>query len=107
MPYVITTTTFPTDKIDETAKMYTEVTKKYPPDENLGNILVQSAIKTTKKGINALTVMEVKEGKLEEALARTAAELSMYRNIVGYEYSVDVWQTVEEAFISVGMSAPE
>ena len=68
---------------------------------------MQSAIKTTKKGIKGLSVMEVKEGKLEAALARTAENLAMFRNIVGYEYSIDVWFTIEEALATVGASMPE
>ena len=83
------------------------MTKKYPPDESLGNMLVQSAVKSTKKGIKGLTVMEVKEGKLEAAMARSAETMQMYHKVVGYESSVDVWLTVEETLASIGASMPE
>jgi len=107
MPYIVTASKWPSDKTNEAVEVFAEMTKKYPPDESLGTMLVQSAVKSTKKGIKSLTVMEVKEGKLEAAVARSAEMMQMFHKVVGYESSIDVWLTVEEALAAMGASMPE
>jgi len=107
MPYVITTSTYPTDKATEVAKKYFEIMQKYPPDENLGTPVVPGAVKTTNQGITVMIITEVKAGKLEEALNRSINAGAMANDIVGFEYSVDVYMTVEEALATLGMSSPE
>ena len=37
MPYIITTSIYPTDKAPQVAEKYLEAIKKYPPDENLSS----------------------------------------------------------------------
>ncbi len=51
MPYLITTSLYPSDKAPEVAKMYLEAIRKYPPDENLATQVVPAAVKATHQGI--------------------------------------------------------
>lgn len=106
MPYIIVTTQYPSHKVQEVAEAYLEALKKYPPDESLGTQVVPAAVKTTLDGIEVLAVIEVKAGKLEEAVDRTIREMAMYLPIEGLEYSIDTWATVSEAMSSISMSMP-
>jgi hypothetical protein len=106
MPYVIITALWPSDKSDETAKMFFEVMKKYPPDDSLGTPVVPAAFNSTLQGIKAITITEAKKGKLEDLLIRVGNVLAMYRNIQGYEAQVETYSTLEEALGSIGLSLP-
>ena len=107
MPYLITTSLYPSEKAPEVAKKYFEVLKKYPPDENLGNQLVPSAVKATHQGIQGIGITEVKEGKLEEALTRVVNMMAMLISIPGFEYKTEIHLTVVEALETIGMKLPE
>jgi hypothetical protein len=71
MPYIITTSMYPSDKGEEVAKRYLEAMAKYPPDASLGTQIVPAAVKTTLQGIKVIGITEVKKGKYEDALTRT------------------------------------
>ncbi|MGB5750044.1 MAG: hypothetical protein WBM69_23910 [Desulfobacterales bacterium] len=107
MPYLITTATYPSDKAPDVANMYLEAISKYPPDENLATEVVPAAVKSTSQGLMVLTIMDVKKGKLEEAMARMVNFESMFLNIVGYEHEIATFYKVEEALAVIGMSLPE
>ena len=107
MPYLISTAIFPGEKIPDIVRKVIEVNKKFPPDESLGEAVVPNALKGTLDGIKAISILEVKEGKLEAAITRTTALLNSYVVIPGYKYSIDVWSTVEEAYGSIGQKPPE
>jgi len=58
-------------------------------------------------GIKAITITNIKEGKLEEALTRSMEILRFYAEIEGLTYKTDLMTTPEEAYASVGMKPPE
>jgi hypothetical protein len=107
MPYLITTSLFPSDKGPEVAEKYLEAIKKYPSDENLATEVVPAAVKATHQGIKVVGIAEVKEGKLEEAWTRLVNMEAMFLSIPGYEYTIDTYFKVEEALAVLGMSLPE
>jgi len=107
MPYIVTTTIYPTEKGPEVAEKYLEAIKKYPPDENLAAEIVPAAVKSTYEGVKVLSIVEVKEGKLEDALKQTINRMVMFQSIPGYRYSTEIHYKVEEAFALIGMSLPE
>ena len=107
MPYIITTSLYPSDKAPEVAERYLEAIKKYPPDENLSTAVVPAAVKATHQGIRVIGIDEVKEGKLEEAYNRAVNMLVMFQSIVGFEYTMEINFKVEEALSLIGMSLPE
>jgi hypothetical protein len=107
MPYLITTCWFPSDKSMEVAEKELEALKRFPPDESLGNRVVPVAVKATKQGVEAISILEVKEGKLEEAFSRAINGMAMYQNIVGFEHSIQIYSTASEAMAVFGMNYPE
>ena len=78
----------------------------FPDDESIQETLVLSAWKSTEEGIRALSVTSVKEGKLEEALKSVYKEMAYFSEIDGYEISVEVWGTYQEAFEALGIELP-
>lgn len=107
MPYIISFTKWPSDKASEVIKIAIEVAQKYPPDDSLGEPVVPNAVKGSLEGLRTLSVTEVKEGKLEEALTRAMEILAMYgTQIEGFEYSIEVWATLAEAYASIGKTPP-
>ncbi|MBA7622651.1 hypothetical protein ES703_30029 [subsurface metagenome] len=106
MPYLVSTACWPSDKGDEVVKKAIEVIQKYPPDLSLGEPVVPNAIKASPEGMRAMSITEVKEGKLEAALKRATDVFVMYQPIAGFEWSVDIWFTVAEAYTAIGKTPP-
>ena len=106
MPYIFVTTWYPSHKVTEVVKVYLEMLKKFPEDESLGEAIIPAAVNTGCEGVKSLAVNKVKEGKLEESLTRTGTQMAMFQNVEGFEYSVEIWSTVEEAMAMIGKSMP-
>ncbi len=106
MPYLITTSIYPSDKATEVANKYLEALSKYPPNENLATQLVPAAVKSTHQGIQVMGIEEVKPGKLEEALTYRGKFMTMFHRIQGFESTTEVCLKVEEAMELLGMSLP-
>ncbi len=107
MPYIIITMWCPGDKAPEMAKRNLEIMERYPPDENLGNIVVPAAVKSTEQGLKCISIFEPKEGKLEEAYVQVVSAMLMYRSIQGFEYTMDIFFKRTEAFAVIGMNLPK
>ena len=107
MPYIVVTQLFPFEKAPECGERYIEALKKYPPDENLGTDVVPAAVKTTLEGNKSIGIVEVKQGKLEEAVTRMSRFMSVFRGIEGFKTSIDIYNTTAEAMANVGMSTPD
>lgn len=108
MPYIITFAKWPSDKTSEVLKIAIEVTKKYPEDTSLGDNVVPNAVYASTEGLKTIGVAEVKKGKLQEALARAWEISAIYgTQIEGFEYSIEVWATVLEAYSAIGKTPPE
>ena len=106
MPYIVVTGWYPTDIEEEITEKYFEVVKQYPFDRSLGKETIPVAITTNKNGVKILSVMEVKEGKLEDALTWTSKRMFLLQSIKGWEYKVRVWITIGEALELGGISSP-
>lgn len=109
MPYLISFAKWPSDKTDEVIKKVIEANKKFPPDESLGEDLVPgNAIKATKEGTKTISVFNVSKGKLDEAYLRAQALGNLYAmGIEGFEYTLEIWSNVQEAYSSIGQKLPE
>ena len=106
MPYLVTTSLYPSEKGPEVGARYLEALGKYPPDENLGTEVVPAAVKSTHEGIKVLSISEVKEGKLDEAYNRAVNMMVMFQSIPGFAYTVEVHLKVDEAMAAIGMDMP-
>lgn len=107
MPYIITTSLYPADKVNEVAEKYLEAIQKYPIDADLGTEIIPAAVKSTKEGIRVMGVLEVKEGKLEEALSRNVKFMQSFMSVQGYNYTTDINLTINEALGVLGIATPE
>jgi len=108
MVYLVAFAKWPTDKTAELVKIAIEVAKKYPEDTSLGEAIIPNAFKGGLEGMRSLGITEIKKGKLEEAIARGRAVGLMYATrVAGFEYSMEVWSNVEEAYGSIGQKPPE
>jgi len=106
MPYIIVEAWYPTDINQEAADKYMEVLKEFPFDRSLGKETVPVAATSGKKGIKILSIMEVKEGKLQEAITWAGRRMIPFQSIKGFEYKTRVWSTVVESLEPLGMSFP-
>jgi hypothetical protein len=75
--------------------------------DNIQTPLLPPAVRATKQGLEAFSVSKVKAGKLEEAMTLARNRMSMFIDIVGVEYSINVYWTLEEGFANLGMSVRE
>ena len=66
-----------------------------------------AAVKLTLEGNKSIGIMEVKEGKLEEAFTRMSRFMSVFRSIEGFKTSIDIYYTVAEAMANAGTSMPD
>lgn len=107
MVYLLMTVWFPPHKGEEVGKKFLELIKKFPPDKSLGKVVLDGALMRTKYGIKAITISEVKEGKLEEAFARTSEMLAFYSEIEGVNSRLDTMATLIESMDLVGLKVPE
>ena len=107
MPYLITTSMYPSDRNAEVAEKYLEAMQRFPPDESLETEVVPAAVKSTHDGLKITMISEVKEGKFEEAYNRRVKFMIPFQAIPGFEYTIDVNMTVVEALGVLGISPVE
>ncbi|MHA1916133.1 MAG: hypothetical protein ACW986_00955 [Promethearchaeota archaeon] len=86
--------------------MAIESTIKYPPDDSLGEAVVPNAVSAGYDGYKTIGVTLVKEGKYEALWTRTVAAMAMYAPIHGFEYKIETWGTLEEAYTAIGQAPP-
>ena len=106
MPYLFTTSSYPTDLRDEVVKAYFKMLKEMPFDKSLGKETIQVAITTNPKGVKSLSIANIKEGKLTEAILWTYRRMTFFQEIKGFEYKIRVWTSIVEALDSIGESLP-
>ena len=107
MPYLFTTSSYPSDLRDEVVEAYFKMLKEMPYDKSLGKEIIQAAVTTNPKGIKSLSIMNVKEGKLTEAILWTHRRMTYFQLIKGFEYKIRVWTTIVEALESINRKLPE
>ena len=97
MVYVIIKSFYPSHKVEEVTQVYQEMLKKYPPDPSLSEHVVPIAGRGTEKGLEAMSIYKLKEGKFDEIAKLIMGAMAMFHKIEGYEYSVEIWSTLEES----------
>jgi hypothetical protein len=98
MPYIVVQSWYPSAINIEVTEKYLEVLKEFPFDRSLGKETIPIAATATKNGIEIISVMEVKQGKLEEAWTWIGKRLAPFQAVTGFEYEVKLWTTLTEAF---------
>jgi len=85
---------------------YIEATKKYPPDESLGEITLDPIVTQTKDGIHAIYAWKCKDDKVKDSLMMVSKAMFMYAELDGYQYSIDIYADLTEAYTIIGAKAP-
>ena len=106
MPYIFTTSYYPTDLRDDTVEAYFKMLKEMPFDRSLGKETIQVAVTTNPKGVKSLSIANVKEDKLTEAILWTYRRMTYFQLIKGFEYKVRVWTNIVESLETIGRSLP-
>ncbi|MHA2400019.1 MAG: hypothetical protein ACXADU_14185 [Promethearchaeota archaeon] len=106
MAYLIVFTRWPSESTPELLKMAIEVNKKFPPDDSFGESVVPNAVSAGFKGYKTIGVTLVKEGMLEALQRRVMTMMAMYAPVPGFEYKIEIWATMEEAYTAIGQTPP-
>jgi len=104
---VLTTTYFPVNKSAEVGKKYLKVLKKFPIDKSLEKLILPTAVRTTKKGIKAISIVEVKDGKFKAYMKRFYQDILEYFEIEGYKVDFEVFMSAAESLALIGLGMPE
>jgi predicted phosphatase len=108
MPYIFTYNIFPHDQSENISKVYLkEIKEARAALRPLAKEIIPNAVWATTEGMSVIGVWDVKEGKLEEALALNQKQLLAYHVIPGYKYKMEVRFKVTEALEMLGMKPPE
>ncbi len=107
MPFIWVTAYYPTHIRDEVLKKWVEARRKFPDDPSLQEVIVNVASNTTKDGVKVVSIGKAKEGKLEEALTRVGTMMLMFQDIEGFEYTTELYATIEESLAAMGVKMPE
>ncbi|MFW9940075.1 MAG: hypothetical protein ACFFFT_03480 [Candidatus Thorarchaeota archaeon] len=106
MPYLVSFVKYPSHFGTKIAQKYLELLQKFPPDDSIVELIIPSAVKVTDEGIRVMSVSRVKKGKFDEAWKRAIEQRAFFLDVEGYEGSIEVWATIQEALAAVGMKLP-
>ncbi|GAH00870.1 unnamed protein product [marine sediment metagenome] len=106
MPIIIVTAWYPYKRRMEVGKKAIEAVNKFPPDESTAKAL-GTAVLRDKHGIKVITMSEVMQGKLQEALDRANQTIDFYMEVDGFNFRIDIAATGIEAMESINMKLPE
>jgi hypothetical protein len=107
MPYIIVYISYPSEVAPEVTERFFEMVKELPFNKELGKETIPIASNTTTHGIEVISVIEVKKGKLEEAWKWGRKRMGMFHSIKGLEYDMRVWTTLAEALEGTDYTHPE
>ena len=108
MPYMFTYNIFPPDQGENISKLYLKNIKEARAAlRPLAKEIIANSVKATMDGMTAISVHDVKEGKLEEALKLQQELIIAYHEIPGYKYRIEVRFKATEALGMLGMKIPE
>jgi hypothetical protein len=107
MVFVVIEAWYPPKVAQLVAKKYIEVMQKYPPDESLGEMVLSPILAATKEGVHVIMAWQCKEGKIKDNLMTLSKAQLMYADIEGYQWSIDTYVDVFEAYSIIGMKAPQ
>ena len=108
MPYMFMYNIFPADQAENISKIYLKEMKEARAAlRPLAKEIIPNSVKATMDGMSAISVFDVKEGKLGEVLKLQQELLLAYREIPGHKYRIEVRFKATEALGMIGMKMPE
>jgi hypothetical protein len=107
MPILFIKSQYPTHKNKEVLAAWLGAIEKYPQPEDLFTTLVDTAIRSDKKGLNTLSAYLINPGKYEETAAYFTKFMTSFFDIEGHCYEFNNWSTIEEAMGAIEVQPPE
>jgi hypothetical protein len=107
MVIVVSTTTFPYNKVKDVAKLFLEVTKKLPANRELEKPILRMAARVSEEGLKTISITEVKDGKYKEFMKHLSKVEMEYFQIEGLKFNVETYLSGIDAMSLVGMEMPE
>ncbi len=102
MPLIIVRSSYPPHLANQVAQRYLEMLQKMPVPDYVKR-LVPAASTSSEKGIEVLNVDEIKKDKLGEAVEYASKFMLGFRDIEGFNWSIETWATISEALSYIGM----
>ncbi|MFX0083108.1 MAG: hypothetical protein ACFE94_15270 [Candidatus Hodarchaeota archaeon] len=97
MPYVVARWWYPSHKQEEVAKIYQK--RLQEPPEGLvpiGELAVAGAVKGSRRGFVGMSFTKVAPENIAQAMRNAGLITSLYNNVEGYEWNIEVWGDVTE-----------
>jgi hypothetical protein len=106
MVFIVVQAWYPAKVVQLVAQKYLEVTQKYPP-ESLGETVFGPILNATKEGIHVIMAWECKDDKIKDSVMALGKVQFMYADIEGYQWSMDTYVDVVEAYSMIDMKGPK
>ena len=97
----------PLGKIEDSAQIFLDNMKKYPPDKSIYRFLVPIGASTTRDGVYIITVLKVKRGRYEDALSIVNQLMLGFSKLEGFSYEIKTLMDGPEAMELLGLKMPE
>ena len=98
MVYIFVTSRYPGHKRRDVIKISQEMLQKHPPNSFPGKLIIPLAFRPTIDNVESVSIREVKDQeKVTEALYRTANAMRIFLDIEGFQYSLDVYASLDDA----------
>jgi hypothetical protein len=107
MVFIVIQAWYPVKIAPFVGQKYIDITKKYPLDKSLGNMVLPPIQAATKDGIHVLSAYECKDDKVKAMLMALAKAMLMYAELEGYQYSMEMYIDATEAYSLIGMKGPQ
>ncbi|MHA2398722.1 MAG: hypothetical protein ACXADU_07515 [Promethearchaeota archaeon] len=94
MPYVVARWRYPSHKAEEVNEIYQKRIKDGPPEAfvpGIGEFAVPGAFKASENGFQGISFTKVTPENVIQAMANVATITSLYNNVEGYEWDLEVW----------------
>jgi hypothetical protein len=99
--YLMMTVSYPANKADEVVKKFVEVEEKYPQEDRIASSVFPGGVYSDDDGVNTVTITDVPEGKMADAINSSYKIMNEFRNIEGYKYKIRPLLSIEEAMATL------
>ena len=99
--YFMMTVSYPANKADEVVKKFVEVEEKYPQEDRIASSVFPGGVYSDDDGVNTVTITDVPEGKMADAINSSYKIMNEFRNIEGYKYKIRPLLSIEEAMATL------
>jgi hypothetical protein len=78
-----------------------------PINESFGEMVLLPILQQTKEGIHVIEVWGCKDDKIKDSMMALQKQMLPFAEIEGYQFSMDTYVDVTEAYSVIGMKGPQ